>query len=118
MVIAPYWIRDTVKALVAGGIVEGRGLTMRLLCRGNKKVGGALVFNLPVFKTCPGSTLFCRAYCYGDWATTAGRWPEESVRPTAGGVRPAAFPPSRPRQSPVYRASHRGGRLRYDPGAD
>jgi hypothetical protein len=39
----------------------------------NAKVGDALVFNLPVFKTCPGSTLFCESYCYGDWG--GNRWP-------------------------------------------
>jgi hypothetical protein len=39
----------------------------KLFTRGNDKVGDALVFNLPVVKTCPGSTLFCRTYCYADW---------------------------------------------------
>ena len=31
---------------------------MKLFTRGNDKVGRALVFNLPVFQTCPGSTLW------------------------------------------------------------
>jgi hypothetical protein len=46
---------------------------VKFFTRGNKKVGSALVFNLPVVKTCPGSTLFCRTYCYGDWG--GNRWP-------------------------------------------
>ncbi len=51
---------------------------MKLFTRGNSKVGAALVFNLPVFKTCPGSTLFCRTYCYGDWGHN--RWPSARRR--------------------------------------
>jgi hypothetical protein len=47
---------------------------VNLFTPGNDKVGNALVFNLPVFKTCPGSTLFCRTYCYGDWFNN--RWPD------------------------------------------
>src|SRR5262249_20402292 len=46
---------------------------MNLFTRGNDKVGNALVFNLPVFKTCPGKTLFCQTNCYGDWGQN--RWP-------------------------------------------
>jgi len=49
---------------------------VKLFTRGNKKVGSALVFNLPVKSTCPGRTLFCQTYCYGDWNNN--RWP--SVR--------------------------------------
>jgi hypothetical protein len=49
---------------------------MKLFVRRNDKVGNALVWNLPVFKTCPGSTVFCRSVCYADWG--GNRWP--SVR--------------------------------------
>lgn len=51
---------------------------MNLFTDGNDKVGRALVFNLPVRKTCPGSTLFCRSYCYGDWGMNA--WPSTRRR--------------------------------------
>src|SRR5262249_4847958 len=41
---------------------------MKLFTRGNDKVGkDVLIFNLPVFETCPGSTAFCRSHCYADW---------------------------------------------------
>lgn len=38
-----------------------------LLAQGNAKVGrGVYVWNLPVYKTCPGSTDLCRSVCYAD----------------------------------------------------
>jgi hypothetical protein len=39
----------------------------------NRKVGRVLVFNVPIFKTCPGSTALCRSVCYADWS--GSRWP-------------------------------------------
>jgi hypothetical protein len=51
---------------------------MRLFTPGNDKVGRALVWNLPVFKSCPGSTPFCRTFCYGDWGSN--RWPTTRQR--------------------------------------
>jgi hypothetical protein len=38
---------------------------------GNSKIGNAWVFNLPVFDTCPGSTLFCRSECYANTGNSA-----------------------------------------------
>ena len=37
----------------------------RLLTQGNNKIGNNIwIFNLPSIKTCPGSSIICRRYCY------------------------------------------------------
>jgi hypothetical protein len=50
-----------------------------LLTHGNKKVGeSVLVFNLPVFDTCPGQSATCRTVCYADRGHC--RWPRNRQR--------------------------------------
>jgi hypothetical protein len=62
-----------------GGSDEADGAEPRLFVRGNHKVGkGVLVWNLPVFDTCPGKTPSCEAVCYADRGNS--RWPATKRR--------------------------------------